>query len=80
MDLKVEIFTHRKYLTHFDQPFECLCHDISFGSVNDVLTVSSIQEIHQTTDEHSVCSGQEMKQLESLEIESGKTKVIDLTF
>ena len=80
MDLKVEIFTFRKYLIYFHQPFECHCHNISFGSVNDVLAVSSIHEIPQTSDEHSAFSDHEVKQLESLNIESGKIKVIDFTY
>ena len=84
MDLKVEIFSCKKYLTYFYQPLECPCHDISFGSVDDVLTVSSIHGLGQCEDEASVCSSNhtnsEIKQSESLREEGDKTKVIKFLF
>ena len=78
MDLKVEIFSCKKYLTYFYQPFECPCHDISFGSVDDVLNVSSNHEVVQCADEASACS--EIKQSKSLREEGDKTKVITFLF
>ena len=89
MDLKVKIFIFRKYLIYLNQPFECLCHDISFGSVDEVMTVSSNQCILQSTDEHSACSSRasntigsisSVKKPESLLIGRGKSKVIIFYF
>ena len=78
MDLEVEIFNCKKYLIYLYQPFEFPCHDISFGSVDDVLTVSSNHGIVQCTDEASACS--EIKPSESLREEGDKTKVIKFLF
>ena len=79
MDLEVEIFNCKKYLIYLYQPFEFPCHDISFGSVDDVLTVSSNHRIAQCLDEAaSACS--KIKQSESLREEGDKTKVIKFLF
>ena len=66
------------------QSFQCPCHEISFGSVSDVLTVSSIQGSPQSADEESVCSSHvsnfDVGHGESFKEENDENKVINFTF
>ena len=79
--MKVEVFSCKNYLINLYQPFECSCYDISFGSVDDVLTVSSNPVKAQCADEATACSSNyEIKQSESLREEGDKTKVIKFLF
>ena len=56
MDIKVQIVNFGAYFSYILQSFKCACNDVSFGSVNDILKVSSSQEISKPGDEDSTCS------------------------
>ena len=56
MDIKVQKVNFGKHFSYIFQTFKCSCNDISFRSVNDLMTVSSNQEISQSGDEESTCS------------------------
>ena len=66
------------------QYFKFPCHEFSFGSVNDIMTVSSNKEIPQPAGEDSACSSlvsnSKMKQFASFNEKNGMTKVINSTF
>ena len=53
MDIKVQILNFETYFSYILQSFKCACNDVSFGSVNDILKVSSSQEISKPGDEDS---------------------------
>ena len=83
MDLRVIEFSFRKYLMYLLQPFEYPYYEFSFGSVNDILTVSSNKGISQCADEDrgtSKYSNSETKRSETLKEEADKTKVINISF
>ena len=79
MDLKVtNIHTEYKNLFYFVQANQCSCNDISFGSVNDIQTVSLHQDIPQPVNGEPNCPRPELKISETSTKESYKIKVIKM--
>ena len=56
MDMKVKKFNFWKDFRYFFQSCKCPPNDISFGSVDDILKVSSEQEVSQPANIDSTCS------------------------
>ena len=77
MDLKV-INSIRYFKIIFFQPDQCSCHEISFGSVNDILTVSSNLHIIQPAAKETNCPQSELKMTELLTKDSSTIKVIEV--
>ena len=59
MDIEVQKVNFGQHSSYIFQSFKCPCNDISFGTVNDLMTVSSNQDISQSGDEESTCSTME---------------------